>query len=509
MVGQAQDVTAGSPRQLLSLSRMLRIEHKGQAYDWFNLDELSDVVRMNDFANTLRENVAHYFGVPTEWQAIYDEEGLLITGVDFSRALQSVRPWLRVYDIREMMPDFREQTALKLATVSSEVTRMQRNLRSQSSTAPTTAVNGHLAAVGIPSSVERLSHTNIACNDTTVVHQVPASPLPTGRNTWHLGNSPQPNVVATTTMQPLSPRPGTSANLPPAASAGYSPQGSFLLPQAPPPPINYLQVSPARSGTPPPPVPPRCNSAPPGSEPQVLTMPQLTPPAALPPPVLPAMRPPHLQPPMTMGAPAPPGAAPAGPPGAPPMQRAPFGQPMVLPPPCGGSALLPPGGACPGPTTPPMPGPWATPPPGAPMPPPPFGAPCPGGCQVVREPVVAGPGMHMNGYMRPAMLPQDRTGIVEVLLTKDAGVRDGSQRFGFANILTQDGRGLVVSWVDEHGLLSRWNHQHPDKAVLEGDRILAVNSAHDDIEAMRAQLQLDSIRMVVQRYGRPALPTAC
>mmetsp|Transcript_29483 Transcript_29483/g.67945 ORF Transcript_29483/g.67945 Transcript_29483/m.67945 type:complete len:503 (+) Transcript_29483:171-1679(+) len=502
MVGQAQDVT-GSPRQLLSLSRMLRIEHKGQAYDWFNLDELSDVVRMNDFANTLRENVAHYFGVPTEWQAIYDEEGLLVTGVDFSRALQSVRPWLRVYDIREMMPDFREQTALKLATVSSEVTRLQRNLRAQSSTAPAAAVNGHLAAAGIPSSMECLGHTNIACNDTTLVKQAPASPLPAGRSTWHLGNSPQPHVVATTTMQPLSPRPGVGS-LPPVPNPGYSPQGSFLLPQhAAPPPGSVLSgrpISPARCGTPP--LPPRCGSAPPVSEPQVLTMPQLTPPAALPPPVLPAMRPPHLQAPMTMGQ----GGAP---PAAHHMQS--FGQPMVLPPPCGGSALLPPGGACPGPATPPMPGPWSTPPLGPPPhgAPPPFGAPCT--CQVVREPVVGGAGMHMNGYMRPvmAMPPQDRSGIVEVLLTKDAGVRDGSQRFGFANILTQDGRGLVVSWVDDHGLLSRWNHQHPDKAVAEGDRILAVNSAHDDIEAMRAQLQLDSIRMVVQRYGRAVMPTAC
>jgi len=96
--------------------------------------------------------------------------------------------------------------------------------------------------------------------------------------------------------------------------------------------------------------------------------------------------------------------------------------------------------------------------------------------------------------------------VVEVLLTKDSGGRDGGQRFGFANILTQDGKGLVISWIDENGLTARWNHQHPDKAVMEGDRILAVNSASDDIEAMRAQLQLDSIRMLVQRYARSGLP---
>mmetsp|Transcript_73438 Transcript_73438/g.175008 ORF Transcript_73438/g.175008 Transcript_73438/m.175008 type:complete len:484 (+) Transcript_73438:202-1653(+) len=464
-------------------SRMLRIEHKGQAYDWFNLDELSDVVRMNDFANTLRENVAHYFGVPTEWQAIYDEEGLLITGVDFARALQSVRPWLRVYDIREMMPDFREQTALKLTTISNEVTRMQRNLRLQSSTAPASA------GVGAAPSVEYSTHAASALNGTTVtaVKPPPASPLLAGRPAWTPMGGPlpaQPNVVATTVMQPLSPRPGVPSLLPPAPpGAALSPQPSLLQPGLP---FSGRPISPARCGT-----PPRCGSAPPPmSEPQVLTMPQLTPPAAIPPPVLPTMRPPTLRPPMPMPV---------------------AGAPKVLPPPCGGSTLLPPGGAlqspCAGPATPPPPmGPWSGMPCGpcaCPVGPSPSYAP-----QVVREPVVAGAQRPMNGYMRPPMgVPmQDRSGVVEVLLTKDSGGRDGGQRFGFANILTQDGKGLVISWIDENGLTARWNHQHPDKAVMEGDRILAVNSASDDIEAMRAQLQLDSIRMLVQRYARSGLP---
>lgn len=91
---------------------------------------------------------------------------------------------------------------------------------------------------------------------------------------------------------------------------------------------------------------------------------------------------------------------------------------------------------------------------------------------------------------------------VEVVLSKEpgGGARGpGQQRFGFANVPTRDGRGLIVSWVDEVGLLYRWNRAHPDKAVHEGDRIVAVNSASDEVEAMRAQLQVDTVRMLVHR----------
>jgi len=90
---------------------------------------------------------------------------------------------------------------------------------------------------------------------------------------------------------------------------------------------------------------------------------------------------------------------------------------------------------------------------------------------------------------------------VEVVLSKEPGRpgTPGQQRYGFANVPTRDGRGLVVSWMDDLGLLCRWNRKHPDKAVSEGDRVVAVNSASDDTEAMRAQLQADTVRMLVHR----------
>merc|ERR1712007_252268 len=93
--------------------------------------------------------------------------------------------------------------------------------------------------------------------------------------------------------------------------------------------------------------------------------------------------------------------------------------------------------------------------------------------------------------------------VVEVVLSKDnpAGDRQQKQYFGFANVPTPDNRGLLLSWIDHNGLLAQWNCNHPEHAVREGDRILSVNGVVDDIEAMRGQLQLESIRMIVQRCG--------
>jgi len=83
----------------------------------------------------------------------------------------------------------------------------------------------------------------------------------------------------------------------------------------------------------------------------------------------------------------------------------------------------------------------------------------------------------------------------EVLLSKDA-VSGG--RFGFANVPSSDGRSLLVTWVDDSGLLGAWNRSHPDRAVREGDIIVSVNNFVDESEAMRAQLQLDVVRMIVR-----------
>lgn len=87
---------------------------------------------------------------------------------------------------------------------------------------------------------------------------------------------------------------------------------------------------------------------------------------------------------------------------------------------------------------------------------------------------------------------------VEVVLRKE--LIDGqSAKFGFANIPSPDGRHLLVTWVDANGLLGMWNRASPDRAVREGDAIVAVNGVRDDVEAMRSQLQQGTAHMLVRR----------
>lgn len=88
-------------------------------------------------------------------------------------------------------------------------------------------------------------------------------------------------------------------------------------------------------------------------------------------------------------------------------------------------------------------------------------------------------------------------GLIEVTLTKDLR-GDKAERFGFANLPSVDGRSLQVSWVDANGLLGRWNRGNPDKAVREGDLIVSVNGLSENLEGMQAQLQQNSIRMLIK-----------
>eukprot|EP00405_Crypthecodinium_cohnii_P052493 CAMPEP_0206606740 /NCGR_PEP_ID=MMETSP0325_2-20121206/51595_1 /ASSEMBLY_ACC=CAM_ASM_000347 /TAXON_ID=2866 /ORGANISM="Crypthecodinium cohnii, Strain Seligo" /LENGTH=267 /DNA_ID=CAMNT_0054123341 /DNA_START=52 /DNA_END=853 /DNA_ORIENTATION=- len=108
--------------------RMLRVEFRGQPYDWFSLDEMGDVVRSEDFSNTLRENIAHYFSVPYDCQAIFDEDGLLTAPIDFVRSLQRPQPYLRVFDVRELPDDLREQGMKLLAVLGESVERAHKML---------------------------------------------------------------------------------------------------------------------------------------------------------------------------------------------------------------------------------------------------------------------------------------------------------------------------------------------------------------------------------------------
>lgn len=117
--------TAGAPSQA---SRVLRVEVNGSLHDWFDIAEMGDFVRSPNFADTLLENIARYFGVPVENQAIYDEDGLLTTSADFSRALQRVAPMLYIYDVNDMGPELKERTADELATINAGVEQSWKNL---------------------------------------------------------------------------------------------------------------------------------------------------------------------------------------------------------------------------------------------------------------------------------------------------------------------------------------------------------------------------------------------
>merc|ERR1712232_496523 len=94
----------------------------------------------------------------------------------------------------------------------------------------------------------------------------------------------------------------------------------------------------------------------------------------------------------------------------------------------------------------------------------------------------------MANFMRE---PTTSANSFEVVLSK-GGAAD---RFGFANVPTPDSRGLIVSWIDEKGLLAAWNARNVDKVVREGDRVLFVNGVTDGVDPMRAQLQADTVRM--------------
>ena len=48
---------------------------------------------------------------------------------------------------------------------------------------------------------------------------------------------------------------------------------------------------------------------------------------------------------------------------------------------------------------------------------------------------------------------------------------------------TPVGSALQIEQIDTDNtkLVSRWNHEHPDQQVMEGDRIIEVNGVQDDL----------------------------
>merc|ERR1712194_200866 len=87
-------------------------------------------------------------------------------------------------------------------------------------------------------------------------------------------------------------------------------------------------------------------------------------------------------------------------------------------------------------------------------------------------------------------------GVVDVVISKDRA--GGNGRFGFANVPAADGRSLLISWIDQNGLLGLWNTEHQTMPIREGDNVLSVNGVTQDVEAMRVQLQASTVRMAIR-----------
>jgi len=578
---------------------MLRVEYKGQPYDWFNLDEMGDIVRTGDFANTLRENIAHYFGVPFDCQAVYDEEGVLSSMVDFARALRSVRPWLRVYDVRDMASELKEKTFHQLVEVLAEVERSKKNLQTFDLAGTDTSYAGSRSS-SMPPREEAICRS---CGNTGV--DMFGKPCTCS----HGQQEPSPLSLADAVSRANEERSSARPAAPAAGQGGaagflhgytagqygsltsngaHSPwagggrlPGTLGLPGgapagaaagAPGPPGGGGGVGGGGAGSP-------------GRPLSVESTPSAVPMTAL---VYPAA-PPHSGT-QQLSAPAAPSGGPAIGAASQPRRLGAAGN--------GGGAAPPPAaatGVCPhcgnrfmddanycrkcgrfreeahvAPPGPAHPLPAAAPPPllpqrpalGVQTPPPSFPAPPPAfastpssvpamyttgleGLSLQPQMLVgAGPSRRSaSGTSTPPLAPlvpvevevqarghaatrapspprqvgpiahrtpeqlvtpavavtEEVSDTVEVLLSKDAAGSEAERRFGFANVPTRDGRALLMSWVDGAGLLARWNRMNPNKAVQEGDRIIRVNNVSENVEAMRAQLQLDIISMLVQR----------
>mmetsp|Transcript_7430 Transcript_7430/g.21079 ORF Transcript_7430/g.21079 Transcript_7430/m.21079 type:complete len:563 (+) Transcript_7430:184-1872(+) len=543
---------AAQQRPPSTASRMLRIEFSGQPYDWFNLDEMSDVVRSEDFANTLRENIVHYFSVPYDCQAIYDEDGPLNAPVDFARSLQRSAPYFKVYDVRDMAPEQRDQTLRKLQQVAESVARSQQMLTAHGERSPLLGA----AAAPPPSALAEPigAASSFGLNQSGGRHSLAPSQAP-GAAVSSFG------ACGGGDLHSLS---GSAAERAPMSARSGAGSGSGLQPAPAHDPASgvcsYSYGGPPSDRMTPHPMP---NGLAGGAPPMFMMGQQQMQQQRHPSPV--SRQPQQQQQPSMQGAfrpytggfaengmvaPQAPRAHSVGPPGA----AAPVvslagsycssGARTPPPPPSYGGQ-----GGC-GTFTPPMGGGCA----GVAF----------GGCGACGAPGggcsgfglgsglgggrFAGGGMGSGGFggnagggfgaapgahgLTPSSSSRPGAGAAACSGGSAGGhvgsaampagssqwsgrrVQDGfevslsktgpGQRFGFANVPSADGRSLLVTWVDPNLLLGDWNRSHPERAVREGDVIVVVNGFSDDAEAMRAQLQLEAVNMRILSGGAGA-----
>lgn len=496
-------MNSGRDRSLTSLryagARMLRVVFRNRSYDWVDLDDLGDVVKRPEFVDTLRENIAHYFGVPVDLQAIYDNDGLLTSVVDFSRTLQGIRPALRVYDLREMTAALKRDTAQRLATINKDVAMSRRTLdphshsrgvrfrRSSSKRASLSRTKsaflqgthdaavgdrmsqaawfgqGHLSTTGAPvfGYGTRSSPRSATPTDSCLSSRLRGSssdlqsPLPWNPRPGHHGLRMTPSLPA---LEPLA-----RTQSPQPVPLGLSPFLQ-LMPLGHPHPSQPVQLGRSYSSQ-------ELASRIPWSERQ------LSPCTGSPCAPFPFLRPSDPSPTYS------------------PSNRAEQSDSVGLTPPRGLTYPLSPHGAR-------------------------SSSPLPQGFSDVqlsvgrvdtsesrRPDVVPSGGALDSTPPATVILPtSDETQEVldydiEVTLTKGFPGKGQVERFGFSNVPSRDGSALLVSWIDDHGLLAKWNRKYPQKAVSEGDRIVAVNGVRQDIPVMRQQLQTQRVFLMVLRQG--------
>merc|ERR1719188_391565 len=109
---------SAAPQALQSSPRRLQVRCGGASYEWIDMAEMKDASQARSLVGILQDNIAYYFGIPVEFQAVYDEEGLLRTVADFCRAFHRARPSIEVLDARELAPEQLEELTRNLSDVN-------------------------------------------------------------------------------------------------------------------------------------------------------------------------------------------------------------------------------------------------------------------------------------------------------------------------------------------------------------------------------------------------------
>ncbi len=96
---------------------MLRIEYKGNVYDWFDLNDPAtfELQRSDDFLSIVRHNIWQYYGVPPEAQVLFDRasQAEVDSEARVKRLIQRKAPLVRLVDTRVS----EEAHAKKMATL--------------------------------------------------------------------------------------------------------------------------------------------------------------------------------------------------------------------------------------------------------------------------------------------------------------------------------------------------------------------------------------------------------